>query len=327
MYIASIVIATMGCKTIDVEKTMIQELKNEQKALQEKNTQLEKAVSTLLEVEKTEYYTDVEPIVIPYKEVLVVPESSQKTESKITAEQAVKKTMNDAMVTPENNIGGTQLFDYNENKQFPIFTQMLQQTVIILGEGEIPIVDPFMSDTIRWEVDGDVWNNRQLVILKPLESGLKTNMLIATNKRIYNFILTSTTNMYMPMVKFRYPLERENILSNVQRVKQEESYEYEKIDPSLISANYKISQSFFFPPLWSPKTVYDDGHKTYIVFPESVLQRELPVVYEGKNDIINYRVNENMIIMDKLIKKCTLKINKEKITIEKKKGSAEKLPE
>lgn len=323
VFFSLMVLLLSSCKTIDYEKTMVEDLKNRNKMLEKDKKQLETAVQTLVQVEKTSYTVDVEPVVIPVVDTIVITEGQEPP--KMTADQAVRKTMNEAIVTPENNIGGTQIFDYNEYKQFPITAQMLQQTAILLEKGEILTVDPFISDPEKWELDGDIWNGQQLIVLKPYQIGLKTNMLVATNKRIYNFLLFSTKDMYMPMVRFRYPLDRANIGSKIKRVKAEEEHNIEYIDPALISANYKINYSLFFPPYWIPELVYDDGQKTYIKFKEGVLQRELPVVFEKKNEILNYRVDADMIIIDKLVTKMTLKLAKDTITIIKKKGTAEKL--
>jgi type IV secretion system protein VirB9 len=65
--------------------------------------------------------------------------------------------------------------------------------------------------------------------------------------------------------------------------------------------------------------VYDDGKKTYLDFDPQVLQRELPGIFENRNDVVNYRVNENLVIIDKLVEKVTVQYRKERITIMKKK--------
>ena len=73
--------------------------------------------------------------------------------------------------------------------------------------------------------------------------------------------------------------------------------------------------------MWIPEKVYDDGSHTYIKLPAVVLQNELPTVYEDKENIVNYEVHpteHNLLIINKLITKLTLRLGKEKITIIKK---------
>jgi type IV secretion system protein VirB9 len=55
------------------------------------------------------------------------------------------------------------------------------------------------------------------------------------------------------------------------------------------------------------------------VFNPIVLQTELPVVLENDKDVINYRVAGDLVIIDKLVEKVTVKYQKDKIIVEKKK--------
>jgi len=51
--------------------------------------------------------------------------------------------------------------------------------------------------------------------------------------------------------------------------------------------------------------VVDDGSKTYIVLPESVIHHELPAVFGENGEIVNFRVKDNVITIDRLFKKCS----------------------
>jgi type IV secretion system protein VirB9 len=53
---------------------------------------------------------------------------------------------------------------------------------------------------------------------------------------------------------------------------------------------------------------------------EKVLHSSSPVLFNKNNERINYRVQENLIIIDELIEKVTLRIGNEKVTIQKKKS-------
>jgi type IV secretion system protein VirB9 len=266
-------------------------------------------------------------IIEVYNEIFIpVEPNSQRT---FTKDQVVQNAMQEAMVTPKNFIGGTQFYDYNEHKQYPIVCKVLGLSVLLLEDGEIPIGVPYLSDTLRWEITGDVWRTAdgksiQLVIIKPLESGLSTNMVLVTNKRIYQIILSSTRDSYMPMVRFRYPMDRHFITAQTiedKRIKSEQDSE-----GYYLSYNYKVVSGWWlagwFKPEWTPVEVWDDGRKTYIKLPRGVLQMEYPAVFEESNYIVNYRVNENVMILDKLIKKATLVLNGKRVKIIKMKGEA-----
>jgi hypothetical protein len=50
-----------------------------------------------------------------------------------------------------------------------------------------------------------------------------------------------------------------------------------------------------------------------------MLHTESPVIFNKRNERINYRVKKNLVIIDELIEKITIRRGKEKITITKKK--------
>jgi type IV secretion system protein VirB9 len=58
-------------------------------------------------------------------------------------------------------------------------------------------------------------------------------------------------------------------------------------------------------PTWMPRRVFDDGHKTYIEFPESMQDSEAPILYglskAKEQEIVNYRSYRNFLIIDHLI--------------------------
>lgn len=80
-----------------------------------------------------------------------------------------------------------------------------------------------------------------------------------------------------------------------------------------------MRHSVFKIPTWLPTQVYDDGQRTYIILNSKSLLTEYPAVFNEKNEIINYRVKDNIIIIDNLIEKVTLNLDGKKVTIEKKK--------
>jgi hypothetical protein len=81
----------------------------------------------------------------------------------------------------------------------------------------------------------------------------------------------------------------------------------------------------WFKPEWTPTEAWDDGHKTYIRLPRGVLHMEYPTVFEKSNYIVNYRVSENVMILDKLISDVTLRLNGKRVRVIKNRGEAEDL--
>jgi type IV secretion system protein VirB9 len=316
---------------VDVQAKKIKEIRKENKKMGRSTPAvfISREEIDKREIEKQEANTNV----IIIRDEIFIPVDSQ-TQKPLSRDQVVQKSMQEAIVTPQNFIGGTQFYDYNEYKQYPVVCKILSLSVIQLENGEVPIGVPYLSDTLRWEITGEVWNTAdglsvQLIMIKPLESGLTTNMILVTNQRIYQFVLNSTRDSYMPMVKFRYPTQKRFITAEtIQRETEQREREQEEMG-QFTSYNYRIVSGWvisgWFKPVWQPLEAWDDGHKTYIRLPRGVLQKEYPTVFEGSRYIINYRVSENVMILDKLISEVTLRLNGKRVRVIKNKGEAEDL--
>jgi P-type conjugative transfer protein TrbG len=300
VFFAVMLIFSASCGTVDVQKNKIREIRTRNKELGDDVPVVYVTEEEAAERERTrrEAYLNI----IEVKNDIFVPVDST-TQRTLTKEQIVQNAMQEAMVTPKNFIGGTQFYDYNEHKQYPVVCKVLGLSVLQLEDGEVPIGVPYLSDTLRWEITGDVWRtqdgkNIQLVMIKPLETGLSTNMVLVTTRRIYQIMLTSTRDSYMPMVRFRYPMQAYSTQPrfNTARTIEEERIRKEKEDEGYyLSYNYKIISGWWlsgwFKPEWTPTEAWDDGHKTFIRLPRGVLQMEYPTVFEGSTYIVNYRVN------------------------------------
>ena len=327
LVVLAVLSVSVSCVTTNVEERKIKEIQQENRR-QGRNANVNFTLPE--DAENEEYRRRQEDVnVISRREEIFIPVDSQ-TRQPLTPNQAAARTQSAAIATPQTHVGGTQYYDYDENKQYPIVTKPLALTTIMLESGEVPIGVPYMSDTVRWEVTGDVWRTVdgkqvQLIMVKPLETGLSTNMVVVTDRRIYQILLSSTRDSYMPVVRFRYPFGMMGQFATMDTIREDarrrESGYSSGVneDGYYLSYNYKIRASMFKPE-WMPTEAWDDGHKTYIRLPRGVLQREYPVIFEDRNFIINYRVEENVIILDKLIKKVTLRLNRKRVVVEKMKG-------
>jgi type IV secretion system protein VirB9 len=98
------------------------------------------------------------------------------------------------------------------------------------------------------------------------------------------------------------------------------------VNPEYLSFDYKMTYSIFKKPVWILKRIYDDGRKTYIELDEKMLHTESPVIFNHRNERLNYRVKKNLAIIDELIEKITVRRGKEKVTITKKRYAASAKP-
>jgi type IV secretion system protein VirB9 len=165
------------------------------------------------------------------------------------------------------------------------------------------------------------------IYVKPKETGLAASLIINTDRRAYHILLRSYSETYMPIVRWQYKLyefpkgffAREGG-GQAGGASLEVSHETGAVDPRFLSFDYKIVYELLDRPQWLPRLVYDDGKKTYIAFEESILVNEFPAVFENRSDVVNYRVSANLIIIDKLIERVTLKLGKRAVRVEKKKS-------
>jgi len=64
--------------------------------------------------------------------------------------------------------------------------------------------------------------------------------------------------------------------------------------------------------------VFDDGLKTYLKMPETMVADEAPVLFikDGKKLLlVNYRVKNGYYIVDRLFKEAVLRVGKKNVTI------------
>lgn len=287
---------------------------------------------------------DFQQTVIYIEKPVYVPatEASEYDRPALTGIDAAKASTEEAIQDPEKWDGGTMYYDYDEDFTYNIYCQPFRVTDLILEPGEIILTNPFLSEQGVWEMGAGVSKTNGLdtqhFFIKPSYSGLETSFIIITDRRVYHFMLLSYRDCYMSQVKFNYPLSMPYVITNGSSVSGsgmiQNGYSSQnssssqittftdetliEIDPSYLSFNYVMSYSLFKKPYWLPTRVFDDGKKTYIIMDEEVLHKETPALFDGKDELINYSVSKNTIIINELIERVTLRIGNQKVTIRKK---------
>lgn len=269
---------------------------------------------------------DIEKTIVYVNRPVYTPITEEKPK-KVTGTEAARKSTQESTQIPEKYVRGAMYYDFDNDFTYEVYCQPYRVTDIQLEPGEQVLEMPFLSENQVWEIGAGVSRvanqDVQHFFLKPSMSGLTTSMIIITDKRIYHLMLKSFKNTYMSIVRWEYPntlpfkllttkgeLSRNGILKN--------DASFIGVDPQYMSFDYKMTYSAFKKPYWLPTLAYDDGRRTYIRMNETVLHRESPVVFNNKNELVNYRVQGNLIIIDQLLDKVTLKRNNEKVVIKKK---------
>ena len=81
--------------------------------------------------------------------------------------------------------------------------------------------------------------------------------------------------------------------------------------PVEAARNYRYGLTGDTPP-WRPISVFDDGRRVYVVFPRGIVQGEMPPIFvigsEGETQIVNSRVHQNILIVDRLFGAAELRL-------------------
>jgi type IV secretion system protein VirB9 len=270
---------------------------------------------------------DVERTIIYVDRPIYSPTEPEAEETAPAGEEAVKKSNGLSVRVPQEFTNGIMYYAYDDSFEYEIHTQPYRTTDVALEPGEQVLEMPFLSEDKVWEVGAGVSRESgrdvQHFFVKPSVPRLTTSMIIITDRRVYHLLLKSFTDRYMVMVKWRYPdnmpfFVKTNAMNEARDRINGVQTDVVTVDPSALSFDYRMTYSVFRKPLWLPQRVYDDGAKTYIQLDERVLHAESPAMFNRRNERINYRVNKNLIVIDELIEKVTLRRGREKVTITKK---------
>lgn len=198
---------------------------------------------------------------------------------------------------------------------------LLELTDLAFEKGE-SILSVQLGDSVRWNIEsaisGSANDSVEHLIVKPLEAGLKTSMLITTDRRTYHIRLKSTEADFMPAVVFSYPNSLklpskkhygdDSYLQYTSNYDSNEDHnDYSETNSSLkyyssvqnvsyegnsrpalnVAATYNDSTqrrnynySVDGDSKIIPQNVYDDGKRTFIVMNNPINSSYLPVLQE-----------------------------------------------
>lgn len=202
-------------------------------------------------------------------------------------------------------------FAYSPDEAPIINTIPLQETVVSLEPGE-KFSNISTGDPSRWSyaiaTSGQGTLQQQHILVKPSSPSISTNMVITTNKRIYNLRLLSGSNpdsTNMRTVRFWYPDEMRAATETA-----DSTSTVADVPLNHLNFDYQLSSARGHSlPSWAPTRVFDDGTHTYIQFPATLASADMPVLFvlRGKdNELVNYRYQLPYFIVDKIFKQAVL---------------------
>lgn len=212
---------------------------------------------------------------------------------------------------PSYSDNTANVYNYNKYKQFEINTKVGYVTDIQLRPGEV-VQKIASGNTTQWQVDVDIIDGVQHVYIKPMVSGIRTNMIINTDQRSYRFLVNSTDEMEYVVVFNFAELDREAQLkaeAEALAAQQARLDNLKRLQNTHFNTNYKVIKTKNVKTAYVPKNIFDDGQKTYIEVSDLALRDNLPLVYsyddweKGKLQLVNYRLKNNVIEIDKVVNK------------------------
>jgi type IV secretion system protein VirB9 len=152
-------------------------------------------------------------------------------------------------------------------------------------------------------------------LVKPTDPGIRTNLVINTYRRTYHVELRSTPTTYMASVGWSYP--QDELIAVRARIEAATAVAntlvQTGIDPARLDFAYRLTGA---NPPWKPVQVFDDGAKTYLLFPQTIAQSELPPLFligeKNKAELVNYRVSGRYMVVDRLFSIAELRLGTKK---------------
>ena len=204
----------------------------------------------------------------------------------------------------------------------------LRVCAIELQAGEHLQNQPQIGDSRRWEItpvlSGSGLEETPLLIVKPIEPGLETDLIVPTDRRTYVFRLISDPARFVSRLAFQYPGDdgakwaafqaRQDAAKRDAEAVAEQAREKDKRAGVVPMAENALDNLYFDYKLdgdaaYRPERVFDDGAHTYLIYPNDGRFRELPtllIVSNGKSELVNFRVDGSRYIVDRLFDKAVL---------------------
>ncbi|MFA7282227.1 MAG: P-type conjugative transfer protein TrbG [Sterolibacterium sp.] len=260
-----------------------------------------------------------QPLPLPEQLKLLPDEMEAKTVPESADEKVrVTRANQEARIAPtrEGYVNAIQVWPFTDGALYQVYASPGRVTVVSLQPGE-ELVTVAAGDTVRWIV-GDTSSGagaslRVSVLVKPTRSGLKTNLVVTTNRRTYLIELTSTEKAWMASVSWDYPKDRMLALQRQAQAAQVAAPVDAGLSLEKIRFRYAITGS---NPPWKPLRAFDDGEKVYIQFPGGIAQGELPPLFvigaQGDGQLVNYRFRSPYYIVDRLFGAAELRLGADK---------------
>ena len=199
-----------------------------------------------------------------------------------------------------------------EGALYRLYTAPDRVSDITLQAGET-LIAISAGDTARWIIgntkSGAGADARVHVLVKPQLTGLKTNLIIATDRRTYHLQMESTPATAMAALSWRYP--QDELLARQAAEKKVEAAAPTADAIALENVHFGYAITGATPP-WRPVRAFDDGARVYVEFPKDLSTTEAPPLFVvgkgGQAQLVNYRLSRNYYIVEGLFEVAELRL-------------------
>lgn len=267
---------------------------------------------------------------------LPLPGQMKRIETSATSEtvhprDAIAQGRQSALIEPsvDGYVNAIQIYPYTEGALYRLYSSPGQVSDIALQPGET-LVSVSAGDTVRWVVgdtlSGSGASARAHVLVKPISAGIRTNLMIATDRRTYHLELESVNGGYMAALSWRYPSDELAELTSrngIAEVRAASSVEA-GLTLDRLNFDYRLSGD---TPSWKPVRVFDDGRQVFIQMPTTIETTDMPPLFVlgdgGDAELVNYRIRSNYYVVDRLFQAAELRLGTKRQTVVKiQKGQA-----
>ena len=236
-----------------------------------------------------------------------------------TGRAAIAAANTDARAASRSDqfVGGVQVFAWAPGRVYEVWAAPLRVTTLTLSPGET-VQSKAAGDTVRWQIgettSGAGPQARTHVLLKPLERGLETNLVLTTSHRVYLLDLRSGS-----AEAFNAAIAWDAVSEDAAAA--EPGPVMQTVETSVVGPRGALDSAYRIrprgrAPRWTPTAVFNDGVRTFITFAPGVWTDEVPALFViapgGEAQMVNYRQEGGLFVVDRVFDQAELRLGAER---------------
>jgi type IV secretion system protein VirB9 len=231
--------------------------------------------------------------------------------------EAAQRSQSMVSATPAIGPDGAVIFPFGRGET-GILAAALQITDVALQPGEV-VNNVDLGDPVRWSVtpslEGSGASTIIHLIIKALDVGLDTTLVVTTDRRVYHMRLRSTRDQFVKYAKFSYPEDAQAKWDalRLQAVKERKDNTIPATGEYLGDLDFDYTVTGSAP--WKPIRVYHTKRQTIIQMPFAMKQTEAPILLvlrksglfsKEKTEEIQADLKGDRFVVDMILDKAVL---------------------